>query len=137
MPSTDTGSSKNSVHVNVEHNANTEMSHDSDNAFLNEVNAKNWQTNSSSSNASYYLQNSYNDSNLKKQNNLNNNNNNASIFSSEKKLIKTFNFTSQLNELSRRPANNETIFKISKGVKTFDFSFEQNLLITGGNFKQF
>ena len=26
----------------------------------------------------------------------------------------------------------ETIFKINKGVKVFDFSFEKNLLITGG-----
>ena len=32
----------------------------------------------------------------------------------------------------RRSEANETVFKISKGVKTFDFSFEKNLLITGG-----
>jgi len=34
----------------------------------------------------------------------------------------------------RRSEANETVFKISKGVKTFDFSFEKNLLITGGKF---
>ncbi len=36
------------------------------------------------------------------------------------------------NELKRRPESNETVFKVNKGVKTFDFSFEKNLLITGG-----
>ena len=36
------------------------------------------------------------------------------------------------NELKRRPEYNETVFKVNKGVKTFDFSFEKNLLITGG-----
>lgn len=34
--------------------------------------------------------------------------------------------------VKRRPHANETVFKINKGVKTFDFSFEKNLLITGG-----
>ena len=35
-------------------------------------------------------------------------------------------------ELRRRPEANETVFKVNKGVKTFDFSLEKNLLITGG-----
>lgn len=35
-------------------------------------------------------------------------------------------------EVKRRPEGNETIFRVNKGVKTFDFSFEKNLLITGG-----
>jgi hypothetical protein len=34
--------------------------------------------------------------------------------------------------VKRRPEINETIFKVYKGVKCFDFSFEKNLLITGG-----
>ena len=34
--------------------------------------------------------------------------------------------------VKRRPEVNETVFKINKGVKAFDFSFEKNLLITGG-----
>lgn len=34
--------------------------------------------------------------------------------------------------IKRRPENNETVFKVYKGVKTFDFSMEKNLLITGG-----
>jgi hypothetical protein len=38
----------------------------------------------------------------------------------------------RVNELKRRPESNETVFKVNKGVKTFDFSFEKNLLITGG-----
>ena len=40
--------------------------------------------------------------------------------------------SSSLN-VKRRPEINETVFKVNKGVKTFDFSFEKNLLITGGN----
>ena len=39
--------------------------------------------------------------------------------------------SSSLN-VKRRPEVNETVFKVNKGVKTFDFSFEKNLLITGG-----
>ncbi len=39
--------------------------------------------------------------------------------------------SSSLN-VRRRPEVNETVFKVNKGVKTFDFSFEKNLLITGG-----
>jgi hypothetical protein len=39
--------------------------------------------------------------------------------------------SSSLN-VKRRPESNETIFRVNKGVKTFDFSFEKNLLITGG-----
>ncbi|CAF0745097.1 unnamed protein product [Brachionus calyciflorus] len=35
-------------------------------------------------------------------------------------------------DVKRRPDTNETIFKVYKGVKTFDFSFEKNLIITGG-----
>jgi hypothetical protein len=35
-------------------------------------------------------------------------------------------------DVKRRPESNETVFKVNKGVKTFDFSFEKNLLITGG-----
>jgi hypothetical protein len=47
------------------------------------------------------------------------------------------NVNSQNNEAGKKAAKrrseaNETVFKISKGVKTFDFSFEKNLLITGG-----
>jgi hypothetical protein len=34
--------------------------------------------------------------------------------------------------VKRRQENNETVFKIYKGVKVFDFSTEKNLLITGG-----
>lgn len=49
--------------------------------------------------------------------NLNNNN---TIVSSSSMNVK------------RRPEVNETVFKVNKGVKTFDFSFEKNLLITGG-----
>lgn len=41
--------------------------------------------------------------------------------------------SSSLN-VKRRPEINETVFKVNKGVKTFDFSFEKNLLITGGNY---
>lgn len=37
--------------------------------------------------------------------------------------------SSSLNVKRRR---NETVFKVPKGVKVFDFSFEKNLLITGG-----
>ncbi len=37
-----------------------------------------------------------------------------------------------LKYLKRRPEINETVFRINKGCKTFDFSFEKNLLITGG-----
>ena len=37
--------------------------------------------------------------------------------------------SSSLNVSRRR---HETVFKVPKGVKTFDFSFEKNLLITGG-----
>jgi hypothetical protein len=36
--------------------------------------------------------------------------------------------------IKRRPDKNETVFKVYKGVKTFDFSMEKNLLITGGKF---
>ena len=36
------------------------------------------------------------------------------------------------NSSKRRPPMNEIVFKINKGVKTFDFSFEKNVLITGG-----
>lgn len=39
--------------------------------------------------------------------------------------------SSSLN-VKRRPEINETVFRVNKGVKTFDFSFEKNLLITGG-----
>jgi hypothetical protein len=35
-------------------------------------------------------------------------------------------------DVKRRPEMNETVFRVTKGVKTFDFSFEKNLLITGG-----
>lgn len=48
----------------------------------------------------------------------------------------TINANGSINSLSvnvkRRPEINETVFKVNKGVKTFDFSFEKNLLITGG-----
>lgn len=37
--------------------------------------------------------------------------------------------SSSLNVNRRR---SETVFKVPKGVKVFDFSFEKNLLITGG-----
>ena len=39
--------------------------------------------------------------------------------------------------IKRRPENNETVFKVYKGVKTFDFSMEKNLLITGGKLISF
>jgi hypothetical protein len=32
--------------------------------------------------------------------------------------------TNNSKELKRRPDGNETVFKVNKGVKTFDFSFE-------------
>lgn len=35
-------------------------------------------------------------------------------------------------DVKRRPAVNETVFKVNKGVKVFDFSFEKNLLVCGG-----
>lgn len=35
-------------------------------------------------------------------------------------------------DVRRRPETNETVFKVNKGVKVFDFSFEKNLLVTGG-----
>jgi hypothetical protein len=40
-----------------------------------------------------------------------------------------------LKFFKRRPEINETVFRINKGCKTFDFSFEKNLLITGGGEK--
>jgi hypothetical protein len=36
--------------------------------------------------------------------------------------------------VKRRAEMNESVFRVNKGVKTFDFSFEKNLLITGGKF---
>ena len=35
-------------------------------------------------------------------------------------------------DVRRRPSTNETVFRVNKGVKVFDFSFEKNLLVTGG-----
>lgn len=40
--------------------------------------------------------------------------------------------SSNSRDVKRRPEVNETVFKVNKGVKTFDFSFEKNILITGG-----
>jgi hypothetical protein len=41
--------------------------------------------------------------------------------------------SSSSDKVKRRPLNsNETVFIVNKGVKTFDFSMEKNLLITGG-----
>jgi hypothetical protein len=45
------------------------------------------------------------------------------------------NFTNTFDSIKftkRRPEINETVFRINKGCKTFDFSFEKNILITGG-----
>ncbi len=42
--------------------------------------------------------------------------------------------TTNAGVVKRRQENNETVFKIYKGVKVFDFSAEKNLLITGGKF---
>jgi len=36
--------------------------------------------------------------------------------------------------IKRRQAADETVFKIYKGVKTFDFSKTKNVLATGGKF---
>lgn len=49
-------------------------------------------------------------------------------------LIQSANMITSASSITvkRRPDNNETIFKVYKGVKTFDFSMEKNLLITGG-----
>ncbi len=44
----------------------------------------------------------------------------------------TQNAQNNAGVVRRRQENNETVFKIYKGVKTFDFSTEKNLLITGG-----
>jgi len=40
--------------------------------------------------------------------------------------------SSNSRDVKRRPESSETVFKVNKGVKTFDFSFEKNILITGG-----
>ena len=40
--------------------------------------------------------------------------------------------SSNSRDVKRRPDASETVFKVNKGVKTFDFSFEKNILITGG-----
>ena len=45
--------------------------------------------------------------------------------------------SSNSRDVKRRPDVNETVFKVNKGVKTFDFSFEKNILITGGMLNNF
>ncbi len=51
--------------------------------------------------------------------------------------VKISNQNSNMNQISSSSfgvsrRREETVFKIHKGVKVFDFSFEKNLLITGG-----
>lgn len=71
--------------------------------------------------------NGLNNSMMKSDSRDNQNRNNAP--SADQKSNAVVVSSSSLNVNRRR---NETVFKVPKGVKVFDFSFEKNLLITGG-----
>lgn len=46
---------------------------------------------------------------------------------------KVQNFTVRDMQPRRRMDSDQTVFKVYKGVKTFDFCKEKNIIVTGGN----
>jgi hypothetical protein len=136
LPRTDTSSKNNTVIINGAeqhqssdqaitntvhsvHYADDLINNNTNNSTSeNQLNVKNWQTNSSTSTqlSNNAQQQQHNISHTEKQHQPHQQN-----YSN--------NFT-----ITRRPYINETVFRIYKGCKTFDFSFEKNLLITGGIF---